>query len=195
LTLLSVPSGLSEPLLIDEHVRGWPCCIALPRQDMEMIMKWPVLPALVLVFGLSGCARGSSGPDAAADMSGTPSEGAGGSIHCTYAYRLTNVASEGTPPSALELEERALDVGPEEAASETLGQLTLSARYDASQFEGNSFSLTVSAAEAQVLAVLFQFGSGLPQNQFAGGHGFTGLLYFTHPTAGGDYQAFCEVRR
>jgi hypothetical protein len=158
-------------------------------------MKCRVLPALVLVSGLSGCARGSSGPDAAAEMSGTPSEGAGGSIHCTYAYRLTNIASEGTPPSALELEERALDVGPEEAASETLGQLTLSVRYDASQFEGNSFSLTVSAAEAQVLAVLFQFGSGLPQNQFAGGHGFTGLLYFTHPTAGGDYQAFCEVRR
>jgi hypothetical protein len=188
-------SGLSEPLLVHEHVLGSPCCVALPGQGMEMIMKWPVLPALVLVFGLSACARGSSGPDASGDMSGTPSEGAGGSIHCTYAYRLTNVASEGTPPSALELEERALDVGPEEAASETLGQLTLSARYDADEFEGNSFSLTVSSAEAQVLSVLFQFGSSMPQNQFAGGHGFTGLLYFTHPTAGGDYQAFCEVRR
>jgi hypothetical protein len=158
-------------------------------------MQWPVLPALGLLFGLAGCVRDNRGADAAGDRSGTPSEGAGGSIHCTYAYRLTNVASEGTPPSALELEERALDVGPGEAASETLGQLTLSARYGADPFEGNSFSLTVSSAEAQVLSVLFQFGSGLPQNQFAGGHGFTGLLYFTHPTAGGDYQAFCEVRR
>jgi hypothetical protein len=164
-----------------------------------MIVKWPLLPSVMLVFGVSGCARDEGSADASGDMSGdmsgARSEGADGSIHCTYAYRVTNVASEGTPPSALELEERRLDVGPEEAASETLGQLTLAARYDADEFEGNSFSLSASAAEAQVLSVLFQFGSGLPQNQFAGGHGFTGLLYFTHPTAGGDYQAFCEARR
>jgi hypothetical protein len=164
-----------------------------------MIVKWPLLPSVMLVFGLSGCARDDGGADASGDMSGdmsgAPSEGTDGSIHCTYAYRPTNVASEATDPSALELDERAIDVGPEQAASETLGQLTLAVRYDADELEGNSFSLTASAAEAQVLAVLFQFGSGLPQNQFSGGHGFTGLLYFTHPTAGGDYQAFCEAMR
>lgn len=164
-----------------------------------MIMKWPLFQSAMLVLGLAGCARDVGGADASGvmngDMSGAPSEAAEGSIHCTYAYRPSNVASEPPAASALELQERALDVGPEEAARETLGQLTLSARYDADPFEGNSFSLTASAGEVQVLSVLFQFGSGLPQNQFVGGHGFTGLLYFTHPTAGGDYQAFCQVMR
>jgi hypothetical protein len=166
---------------------------------MEMIMKWRFVSAEMLVFGLSSCARGVSGADASGDMSGdvsgTPSGAADGSIHCTYAYRATNVANEAPAPFAPELEERSLEVGPGQAASETLGQLTLSARYAAAEFEGNSFSLTASAGEAQVLSALFQFGRSLPQNQFAGGHGFTGLLYFTHPAAGGDYQAFCEVVR
>lgn len=138
----------------------------------------------MLLLGLCGCIRDGRG-----------AEGAGGSIHCTYAYRATNIADQAPTPGALELEERALEVGPEEAASETLGQLTLSARYDADEFEGDSFSLAATAGQAQVLSVLFQFGNGLPQNQFAGGHGFTGLYYFTHPTEGGDYQAFCEARR
>jgi hypothetical protein len=31
-------------------------------------------------------------------------------------------------------------------------------------------------------------------NQFIGGHGFTGLLYFYHPTSPGELQYFCETR-
>jgi hypothetical protein len=28
--------------------------------------------------------------------------------------------------------------------------------------------------------------------KFASGHGFTGLIYLTHPSDCGDYQLFCE---
>lgn len=143
-------------------------------------------------LALSSCTRGS--PAASGEVSGTPLNGGGGSIRCTYAYRPTDASSDA-PAAPPELEERTLHVGPAEGARETLGRLTLSARFASSESEGNSFSLTASSGEAQVLSALYQFGGGLPQNQFAGGHGFTGLLYFTHPTQGGDYQAFCEMMR
>ncbi len=32
-----------------------------------------------------------------------------------------------------------------------------------------------------------------PLNQFVGGHGFTGLNYFVHPTTGAELQYWCEA--
>ena len=92
-----------------------------------------------------------------------------------------------------QLEERSLSVGPDEDASELLGELTFVVGYSADEFEGDSIVLSAVDGQARVLSILYQLSDGLPQNQFAGGHGFTGLLYFTHPTEGGDYQAFCEA--
>src|SRR5262245_46006449 len=94
-----------------------------------------------------------------------------------------------------QLVERSLSVAADQDASETLGQLTFSVGYHLSEQEIDTVSLRAADGSTSVLAVLYQLADGLPQNQFAGGHGFTGLLYFTHPTAGGDYQAFCESVR
>lgn len=149
----------------------------------------------LLALSLLRCVQRGADADAAGDMSGVPPDDAEGRIHCTYAYRQTNVASDAPSPAALQFEERTLELGAGDVAGATLGQLTLTARYSSDELEGSSFSLSVAADDAQLFSVLYQFDGALPQNQFAGGHGFTGLSYFTHPTAGGDYQSFCDVRR
>ena len=43
-------------------------------------------------------------------------------------------------------------------------------------------------------ATLYQLEtSSGPQNQFVGGHGFTGLTYSYHPTSGAEMQFWCEA--
>jgi hypothetical protein len=122
----------------------------------------------------------------------------GGSVRCTFAYRQSHevMAGQTGKEPAFQFEERLLDVAADQDSSETLGQLTFSVGFHTSEQDSDTVSLRVAAGEGTVLSVLYQLGpSGLPQNQFVGGHGFTGLLYFTHPTQGGDYQAFCESVR
>lgn len=142
----------------------------------------------IFVLSLALVACSTSEDPAGTDVPG--GEGAAdGTIRCTYAYRASN------EEPGLQLEERVLQVAAEERVDELLGQLTLTVGYDIAESDSNTFNLTVTAGDTNVFAILYQLGQRLPQNQFVGGHGFTGLLYFRHPTAGGDYQAFCEVVR
>ncbi len=137
----------------------------------------------------------------ACNESGTPSDGepmgetpSGGDVRCSYYYRPSNEVMEGQTGNEpiFQLEERLFTVGPDEDASELLGQITLAVNYDMAEFDSDSITLSATAGEARIISILYQLSEAMPRNQFAGGHGFTGLLYFTHPTAGGDYQAFCE---
>lgn len=105
------------------------------------------------------------------------------------------MAGQSLDDPALQLEERVLTVAADQEASETLGQLTFGVGFHPSEYDADSVGLRVEDGATSVFSILYQLSSGLPKNQFAGGHGFTGLLYFTHPTAGGDYQAFCESVR
>jgi hypothetical protein len=123
-----------------------------------------------------------------------PPEAGSGSIRCSYFYRESYEVMEGQSEDdpIFQHEERSLEVGPNETANEAMGQLELRVGYNASENEGSSFSLAVATTDgAALFSTLYQFAP-FPKNQFIGGHGFTGLLYFRHPTAGGDYQAFCE---
>jgi hypothetical protein len=150
-----------------------------------------LLPSLLVGPAPWGCTTGEGDEEVPAVGPNPSMDGADGAIRCTYAYRASNDAADGV--AATTFEERVLMVGPTESVSETLGQLTLSASYNVAEYDSDSFNLTAAAGGVSVLAVLFQLSDGLPENQFSGGHGFTGLLYFTHPSAGGDYQAFCEA--
>jgi hypothetical protein len=62
--------------------------------------------------------------------------------------------------------------------------------------EGPSLIISVAAkdSDAQILRQLYQIDrvKGL-QDQFVGGHGFTGLAYAYHPTSGAELQFFCSA--
>lgn len=135
--------------------------------------------------------------DTSTESLDAPSRTPEGSVRCSYNYRQSSevMAGQTGAEPAFQFEERVLAVAAGEDASATLGQLTFSVGYHLAEHDADTVSLRVATDAASVLSILYQLGSGLPQNQFLGGHGFTGLLYFTHPDAGGDYQAYCEAVR
>ena len=76
-------------------------------------------------------------------------------------------------------------------------EMTFQAQYTVDQGEGRSLSILVADAGTgeEIVRHLYQIDSakGL-SNQFVGGHGFTGLAYFYHPTSTAELQYFCEAR-
>lgn len=117
-------------------------------------------------------------------------------IECTFFFRASNEVGEGDDPAdpKFEFEERTLVAAKNEDESTTLGKLTLDLRYDDSEEEGSSVGVSVSTADHPLFRTLYQLGEHGLVNQFAGDHGFTGLVYLTHPTDGGDYQLICKSR-
>jgi hypothetical protein len=116
-------------------------------------------------------------------------------IECTFFFRESNEVGEGDDPAdpKFELEERVLSVQQDDDASVTLGKLTLSVTYSVPEDDGPSVQVVVSG-ETQLVRWLYQLGQEGLANQFSGDHGFTGLVYLTHPTEGGDYQLICKGR-
>jgi len=71
------------------------------------------------------------------------------------------------------------------------------ARFQDDQFEGRALSIAVTNLEtgAEISRQLYQFDpQNPPENQFIGGHGFTGLHYVYHPGSEAEMQYFCSVR-
>lgn len=88
------------------------------------------------------------------------------------------------------------DIDAEYEAPES-GDLRLQARYWTGAADGEralQLLVTPAGAAEPLLTHLYQLpqDSG-PQNQFAGGHGFTGLIYVYHPTSGAELQFWCEA--
>lgn len=87
----------------------------------------------------------------------------------------------------------------EDHARETISfaEMTFQAQYTVDQGEGRSLSILVADAGTgeEIVRHLYQIDSakGL-SNQFVGGHGFTGLAYFYHPTSTAELQYFCQAR-
>ena len=107
------------------------------------------------------------------------------SIECSFYYRQSS--------SENKLEEVVLQVSANETERATLGHLRLDLRYSDDKFEGASAGVRVLAGDQQIFGSLYQLAQGKrPQNQFQGDHGFTGLIYLTHPREGGDYQLICK---
>jgi hypothetical protein len=125
--------------------------------------------------------------------------GAGGvgalpsAIECSFFFRQSNEVGEGDSPSdpKFELQEQALSVEQDDDGSVTLGKLTLNVTYSVPEDDAPSVQIVVSG-ETQLVRWLYQLGQEGLANQFSGDHGFTGLVYLTHPTEGGDYQLICK---
>ena len=111
-------------------------------------------------------------------------------ITCTVAYRSS--VSVG-----IEREETLTfgDVDAEQTA--VFDEMTFHAALDAggADNERNLRLWITDTGETVLHAILYQFemDSG-PQNQFVGGHGFTGLNYSYAPNATAELQFWCEAK-
>jgi hypothetical protein len=87
---------------------------------------------------------------------------------------------------------------PSETRTETLvgGKLIAAAMLFDDEFEGRSFSVIIRAEDARVGSVaLYQMRRDeLPQNEFYGDHGFTGLNWVKDPDADENVQYACFAR-
>ena len=75
--------------------------------------------------------------------------------------------------------------------------LAFQATYNDDEFEGRSFLISVEdpGSGDQVVRQLYQIDRGEKlENQFVGGHGFTGLAYVYHRASGAEMQYFCQAR-
>ena len=112
------------------------------------------------------------------------------SISCTAAYRSS--AEVG-----IEREETLTFTNADDEQTVAFTDMTLHAAYDAGGAD-NERNLRVWVTDAAETAVyhstLFQFepDSG-PQNQFVGGHGFTGLNYSYASGSTAELQYWCEA--
>jgi len=64
------------------------------------------------------------------------------------------------------------------------------------EFEGRALSIVIVNLETdtEIIRQLYQFDSQNPvENQFVGGHGFTGLNYVFKPKSTDEIQYFCSV--
>lgn len=134
---------------------------------------------LVLVL-LAGCSLDA--PD------GGPSSAVDEGVICNVAYR-TSVEEPLTPVQTFEL-------GPGSGEEiRAFADLALHLHYTRDEFEGNSLVafVTPPGSEERLGAQLYQFGEG-PVSNFAGDHGFTGLVYQYHPESGSELQYWCAPR-
>jgi hypothetical protein len=113
------------------------------------------------------------------------------SISCTAAYRAS--VEQG-----IEREETILFGGTDSEQSIAFTDMVFHAAYSAGEAD-NERNMRVWVTDAGETAVyhstLYQLpiNSG-PQNQFVGGHGFTGLNYSYQPDSGAELQFWCEAK-
>lgn len=122
----------------------------------------------------------------------TPPVGNGGLATCALFFRddamLRKDGARGDDSFAKE----EMLIAPGERKSVSLGFLELHGDYSYSPIDVGAFHLSATTNEARLFSTLYQFSASKgPSNQF-GSHGFTGLIYLTHPTNGGNYQAWCR---
>lgn len=81
----------------------------------------------------------------------------------------------------------------EEPWSQEYGPWTATVSLVGSDYELPSVTVAVQPTGLDGgMSVLYQL-DGTPQNEFAGGHGFTGLHYVRHPDLDETFQFFCQV--
>lgn len=120
-------------------------------------------------------------------------------ISCTAAYRAS--VAQG-----IEREETILFSDTDSEQSIVFSDMVFHAAYSAGEADnernmrvwvtGGGETPAPSEAETAVYhATLYQLplNSG-PQNQFVGGHGFTGLTYSYQPESGAELQFWCEAK-
>jgi hypothetical protein len=74
--------------------------------------------------------------------------------------------------------------------------MTFNARFQDDQYEGRALFLNVTGVHQseEFSRQMYQFdGQNPPENQFIGGHGFTGLIYVFNPKTSSEMQYFCNI--
>lgn len=74
--------------------------------------------------------------------------------------------------------------------------MTFNARFQEDEYEGHALYVTITGIEEtdEYSRQLYQFDSqNPPENQFVGGHGFTGLNYVYHPDSHSEMQYYCLI--
>lgn len=109
-------------------------------------------------------------------------------ILCTTAYR-----SDATQPLEAEQSYR-LDSNNQEFFSQ-FGETIITGQYQPGEAnQERAVIIFVSTTFGPATTQLYQLPlDNGPINQFVGGHGFTGLNYFTHPTNGSELQYWCAA--
>ena len=148
---------------------------------MRYIM--PVILILAILGLAAGCTNGSS-------TGGTPAKT--GKIVCYAAYR----ASVTVP---IEREETITFTDSDAQQSISFADLDWHAQYGTGELDGERglvLWVTATVQPDRLISQLYQLPleSG-PQNQFRGGHGFTGLNYAYHPESGAELQYWCEAAK
>jgi len=75
--------------------------------------------------------------------------------------------------------------------------MTFESRYQDDEFEGRTLSIAVINPQngAEITRQLYQFDPLNPvENQFIGGHGFTGLNYVFQTDSSAEMQFFCSLK-
>ena len=137
-----------------------------------------ILGLLVVSLTLAACCSGAAAPAKAE------------TITCNAAYRSSVAVG-------IEQEETFTFTNHDDELSATFAELIFHAAYDAggADNERNLRVWVTDAAATTVLhSTLYQMSpdSG-PQNQFVGGHGFTGLSYSYAPDATAELQYWCTA--
>jgi hypothetical protein len=147
---------------------------------------------VLIIVGLLLVACGGSG---GADTAVTSPKAE--TITCTAAYR-------SSVEVGIEREETLTFTGSDAEQSVAFADITFHAAYSTGELDNErSLRLWVTRAGEDMVggdetavshSTLYQFppDSG-PQNQFMGGHGFTGLNYSYHPGSGAEMQFWCEA--
>ena len=111
-------------------------------------------------------------------------------ITCHTAYR----GNVGRP---IEHEDNLIFTNSDEQQSLSYDELAFHAHYSAGELDGERALrvwVTENGESDPLIVQLYQLpqNSG-PQNQFVGGHGFSGLIYVTGPVGKAELQFWCEA--
>ena len=137
---------------------------------------------LIISIALVGCSTSNITAEAPSPVSRT--------IVCEVFYRSTSGQS---------LEPAPLISFSEGSDKETLtfDTMVFDAQFQDDEYEGRALSIAVTDLDtgSDITRQLYQFDQQNPvENQFVGGHGFTGLNYVFQPDSPAEMQFFCSIQ-
>ena len=131
---------------------------------------------------ISGCAATNAGPEAGAAGDGT--------IVCEVFYRSTASGSMDAAPAII-------FAGGSQQQGHQFDDMAFEARFQDDPFEGRALAIAVIDLDSgkEISRQLYQLDPQNPlENQFIGGHGFSGLNYVFHPDSAAEMQYFCSLQ-
>lgn len=140
-----------------------------------------VLFLFFAILPLVGCNVGEGGSGGGASTASA--------IHCEVFYRAG-------PGDALSPAPVITFQGGSDQKYLAFDDMTFNARFQDDEFEGRALYIAITGSDevTEISRQLYQFDAeNPPENQFIGGHGFTGLQYVFSPSSLGEMQYFCSI--